>query len=299
MARVLSMKGSSEVAVTADDFWLLLHGADAPPPVQPLLGRVVLLHGWLQTHDCWLSIATELRDRYGHDVLLIDFFGHGRTPVPSADVMSLEGWGAQLSTRLAAIGWDTGAPLSIAGCSLGAAVAGRFAASNPGRVARLTMVTPPGLPEAWYMPCYPVRAFAKALCAIASDELRAIDLLRVIRTTPEYGIPLDDIFDLVTRGALRLTVYVAGRDVIHTPHVPYWRAATARCARPDDADAMRFTLLQGRTHWGVCAHLHDLGLHLDESLWHATRDGGGCQRSARVSSTVSAAPLAQAPRARL
>ena len=33
-----------------------------------------------QDHTCWLTTAHRLRDTYGHDVLLMDFYGHGRSP---------------------------------------------------------------------------------------------------------------------------------------------------------------------------------------------------------------------------
>ena len=258
--------------------WVLLHGSDAPARTSPPHARVVLLHGWLQTHDCWLATATELRDNFGHDVLLLDLWDHGHSTAPSADVMSLEGYVALVSDRLAAIGWDSGPPISMAGCSMGAAVAARYAAAHSGRVARLTLITPPGLPEPWYMPCHPVRILAKAVVAAAPAQSSLVHKLRVIRTTPEYGVPLDALFELVERGALRLTVYLAGLDIVHSPHLAYWRAAEARVntnratssADPASVPAagMRVVYLPGRAHWGVCSGLHALGLHRDETLWH-------------------------------
>jgi hypothetical protein len=64
-------------------YWSMLRGSDAMhAPTQPVprRSRVVLLHGWLQDHTCWLSTAVALRDSYSHDVLLMDFYGHGRSP---------------------------------------------------------------------------------------------------------------------------------------------------------------------------------------------------------------------------
>ena len=49
-------------------FWLLLSGKDVTPTHPPPDGkraRVVLLHGWLMDHSCWLATANQLRDRYG------------------------------------------------------------------------------------------------------------------------------------------------------------------------------------------------------------------------------------------
>ena len=90
-------RASDEVAVDVSDapstsggdgdlgFWQLLSGREIARPTHPAKGgvrsRVVLLHGWLMSHACWLNTATQLRDRYGHDVLLLDFPGHGRSPL--------------------------------------------------------------------------------------------------------------------------------------------------------------------------------------------------------------------------
>ena len=313
----LGMSYQADGTTDGCDFWILLHGSDAPRArtslPRPKPTRVVLLHGWLQTHTCWLPVATALRDRYGHDVLLLDFYGHGLTGVPSAEAMSLEGFTALVASRIAAIGWDEGEPLSLAGCSLGAATAARYAASRPERVARLTLVTPPGLPEPWYMPCHPVRELAKAICSVASDDLRLIDLLRVIRTTPGYGVPVARLLALVERGALRLTVYVAQRDVVHSPHEAFWRAAEARCnaggygAAASSGDAtpreparcspraedmrMRVVFLPGATHWGVCHRLDKLGLEAEEALWHAPCELSESDRQARATDAVVRARL--------
>ena len=83
-----SMAADEIASTRADDastFYLLLRGADGPAPSAVQGGRVVLLHGWLQSHSCWLRTAAALRDTYGHDVLLLDFWGHGHSPRPPAD----------------------------------------------------------------------------------------------------------------------------------------------------------------------------------------------------------------------
>lgn len=171
--------------------WLLLHGTDVNPtrPIRPR-SRIVLLHGWLQDHTAWLPTALALRDLYGHSVLLLDFYGHGLSATPSSDVSTPAGWTQLVQERVAAVGWDRGAPVVMGGCSLGAAVAMRYLMANPGRVQRLVLVAPAGLPEPAYMPCHPVRAAARALVAAAPDSARWLDVLRVILTTPEYGFGL-------------------------------------------------------------------------------------------------------------
>ncbi len=41
--------------------------------------KVVLLHGWLQSHTCWIDTAMHLCKNYGYSILLIDFVGHGKS----------------------------------------------------------------------------------------------------------------------------------------------------------------------------------------------------------------------------
>jgi pimeloyl-ACP methyl ester carboxylesterase len=255
-------------------FWLLLRGADAKlkPPSRPA-SRVVLVHGWLQSHRSWLRTAAALRDGFGHDVLLLDLYGHGFSDSPSAASMSPASYVELLEKRLAAVGWDCGPPLMLAGVSLGAAVAARFTARHPERVARLTLVCPPGLPEPWWMPCHAARKLAKAVVAAAPAEAASVHLLRVIRTTPDYDVPVDELLARAARGALRLTVYLAGFDIIHSPHLATWRAHVTRCSGAAGGGALRVVYLPYRTHWGVAEGLYALGLHRDEALWHEPCDG--------------------------
>ena len=348
----------------------------------------MLLHGWLQEHSAWLKTATALRDLYGHSVLLLDFYGHGHSPsAPSSDSDSPAGYCALLADRLQALGWHHGPKFALAGCSMGAAVAMRFACAHPGRISRLTLVAPPGLPEPWYMPCHPVRELTKLVCALSplgdgGPRSRAASLLRVIRTTPTYGVEPDKVIALAEGAAASVqgaaadategngcfvTVLAAQLDLVHSPHAQFWRAAAKRCeggargdgdlrgsdtTRTGSSDAadeqsagllngwsgafadtstslfensharsgrassapdagsvdsasvaaagevatseagactvsgagasreeeqpagLRYVLLRGWSHWGVCTHLYELGLHLDESLWHGAAAGG-------------------------
>ena len=166
--------------------WLLLHGADVQP-LRPARrsSRVVLLHGWMQHHACWLPTAMALRDLYGHSVLLLDFYSHGLSVSPSAAQASPAGWTELLEERLAAIGWDHGPRIVLGGCSLGAAISMRYVAAHPHRVNRLVLVAPAGLPEPFFMPCHPVGAIARGIVSMLPDSARWADRLRVIVDTPQ------------------------------------------------------------------------------------------------------------------
>jgi len=115
-------RASDEVSVDLSDapstsggdgdlgFWQLLSGREIARPTHPARGgvrsRVVLLHGWLMSHACWLNTATQLRDRYGHDVLLLDFPGHGRSPLlPEFTDHHPLAFVARLRAVLRRVGW--------------------------------------------------------------------------------------------------------------------------------------------------------------------------------------------------
>jgi pimeloyl-ACP methyl ester carboxylesterase len=183
----------------------------------------------------------------------------------------------------------------------------RYACRHPDRVLRLNLVVPPGLPEPWWMPCHPARKIAKLCTAMGLARLhgRAGSLLRVIQTTPEYGVQPAEVVRLARDHGVRVAVFAAQLDMVHSPHAQFWRAAAAQCASDTPsgnqgeqsvmvptADALRdgwagafdvaddcasgngalrplrYVLLRGWSHWGVCKALYELGLHLDESLWH-------------------------------
>ena len=278
----------------ADTFWLLLRGSDAVGHAcrrrKAPASRVVLLHGWLQTSASWMKTATALRDEFGHDVLLLDFYGHGHSAVPPSSAQSLrysmspEGWMAQLCERLAAIGWDHGQQLVLAGASLGAAVAMQYTCAHPSRVARLNLIAPAGLPEPFWHGSHTVWIIPRAVCGFV-DELphraqslvRAVtDLFQVTRTSPEYGVDIAKVLRLIEGDAegkrghgLHLTVYAAGWDVVHSPHRAFWESA----AKPSGG-RVRYRYLPRATHWGVCARLYELGLHKDEEMWHGTCQNG-------------------------
>jgi len=41
--------------------------------------KVILLHGWHQDCEAWRQTALGLQEGGGHDVLLIDFYNHGKS----------------------------------------------------------------------------------------------------------------------------------------------------------------------------------------------------------------------------
>jgi 3-oxoadipate enol-lactonase len=108
---------------------------------------VVLLHGLTATRR-YVVMGSRSLERSGHRVISYDARGHGRS-APASDPLEY-GYGA-LSGDLGAVLDAAGVKRAVlAGASMGAHTAVRFALSSPGRVAALALITPsfdPGAPR--------------------------------------------------------------------------------------------------------------------------------------------------------
>ncbi len=174
----------------------------------------------------------------------------------------------QLESLLEAVGWSDGPPMTIAGCSLGAAVAMRLAHRQPMRIGRLLLVAPAGLPEPFFMP-----ASVTAICARNAVSLLPrsavasswpLRNLRLVADTPAYGLGVAAVRALARM--VPLTVVLAGFDLVHSPHSQFWKGELPR---------ERLITLSGASHWWACTHLFEIGLHKKAAIWHA----GAPQRS--------------------
>jgi pimeloyl-ACP methyl ester carboxylesterase len=62
-------------------FSLRLRGSEAQSSARKVPhAKIILLHGFKQDHKCWLGTAERLHGKWGHDCLLMDFYGHGQSP---------------------------------------------------------------------------------------------------------------------------------------------------------------------------------------------------------------------------
>jgi pimeloyl-ACP methyl ester carboxylesterase len=107
---------------------------------------VVLLHGLTATRR-YVVMGSRLLERSGHRVLAYDARGHGRsTPAPEQAAYGYEHLAADLRAVLGATGLER---VILAGASMGAHTAVRFALAHPERVQALCLITPsydPALP---------------------------------------------------------------------------------------------------------------------------------------------------------
>ena len=70
----------------------------------------------------------------------------------------------------------------------------------------------------------------KAICTVAPKS-KVASLLYATQTTPEYGMPIDELIGHAAEGRLKLTVVAASWDVVHRPHALFWQQAAVRCSQ--------------------------------------------------------------------
>jgi pimeloyl-ACP methyl ester carboxylesterase len=113
-----------------------LNVARAGPPRRRAEGVVVALHGITASHMAWRAAARALVAENGICVLAPDLRGRGR----SAGLPGPYGFAAHLADLLALLDRIAAPQIVLAGHSMGAYVAARFAAEYPERVSSLVLV---------------------------------------------------------------------------------------------------------------------------------------------------------------
>ena len=101
--------------------------------------RLVLIHGNAAPMVSWDNNVGALRSA-GYRVLRYDLFGHGFSDRPKLDVYNKSLYDLQLVELCSMLGFEK--PLVIAGTSQGGSIAAHFAASHPGRVQKLVLLSP-------------------------------------------------------------------------------------------------------------------------------------------------------------
>lgn len=290
--------------------FLLLRAADGQKPGGPgpdedsHLLSVVLLHGWFQSCAAWLGLAQKLRERCA-DVLLIDFYAHGHSPVlEKIQMHSVSALASQVAQVIGHVGWHN-RRVVLGGMSMGASVALRYAARHRHMVDGLLLVAPSGMPE----PVVSLPRFGQAAATVLlgqedlepvavqmvapmkeediakqddfSDmkELRLPGLglrpfmqrwlarLNFIKRTPQYDVSVDD-FAAAREFQWPVTLVLGRYDVLHTPHVPEWRQEIPQAR----------ILMAAASHWWLCTGVDALQLE-DDPLWDRARAQRGLPKS--------------------
>jgi 3-oxoadipate enol-lactonase len=130
---------SRELSVRTDDGVLLAGEQTDPAGPDPARPPIVLLHGLTATRR-YVVMGSRLLERAGHCVIAYDARGHGRSsPAPDPAAYGYERLARDLEAVLDALEIPRAA---LAGASMGAHTALRFALTHPARVAALGLVTP-------------------------------------------------------------------------------------------------------------------------------------------------------------
>jgi len=248
---------------------------------------VVLLHGWLQNLDSLLEIGQQLRDSRGVDVLLLDFYAHGRSScLPSVRMHSIPALVAQVRRVIEIVEWQNRG-LVIGGVSMGASVTLHYCSLYPDSVRGLLLVAPSGMPEVQIISSFATHGPGRIAKAISGEEdipprLRCrsddefspdgaasetrhsfiynnmkglLSKVNLIKRTPEYLVD-DRVWSVISERRWPISVVVGIYDILHTPHVQEWKRV---------APWARIVELP-MTHWWLCTHME--GIHLErDSLW--------------------------------
>jgi pimeloyl-ACP methyl ester carboxylesterase len=133
------MSDASALSVLTDDGVTLAGEESGAGPA------IVLLHGVTATRR-YVVMGSRTLERSGYRVIAYDARGHGRSePAPTPDAYGYELLAADLRAVLDAAGIERAL---LAGASMGAHTAVRFALEHPERVAALAIVTPAFDPSA-------------------------------------------------------------------------------------------------------------------------------------------------------
>mmetsp|Transcript_29726 Transcript_29726/g.64906 ORF Transcript_29726/g.64906 Transcript_29726/m.64906 type:complete len:394 (-) Transcript_29726:351-1532(-) len=291
-------------------FWLMLRGCDLlEPPKQPVArpSKIVLLHGWLQDHSCWLNTATKLRHTFGHDVLLMDFYGHGHSPyLNNFYHMNVFTSMRQLRKLVEHVGWAN-EKLVLAGLSFGGGVAQHYALRYPENVERMILLGSVGAPEpTWRLvpiltrglgqllrPLFPWNSDPENYQPPAKVNMltRVRGKLWIARLYSDHGLP-PEMPEFLRRYPLTL---VWGRyDTLHSPNLKRWLCKDTETPRKQDAinnspqreqedasasqEAMATPsgprtdvniLIVNMDHVAFCLRLGSLKLHRYPHFWHS------------------------------
>jgi pimeloyl-ACP methyl ester carboxylesterase len=134
-----------ELSVRTDDGVLLAGEQTDPAGPDPVRPPIVLLHGLTATRR-YVVMGSRLLERSGYRVVAYDARGHGCSgPAPDPAAYGYEWLARDLEAVLDALEIPCAA---LAGASMGAHTALRFALAHPARVAALGLVTPAFDPSA-------------------------------------------------------------------------------------------------------------------------------------------------------
>jgi len=266
-------------------FFLLLSPVDRQPR-----GRVALLHGWNQNHQCWLHTAVILRDKLNLEVLLLDFYNHGHSPtLDERHLHCVETLCRQFRALVLHVGWGS-SRFAIGAASMGGSVALHYFLHWPGSVTKLVLVGSAGLEEAAWIPSSWAgrlieaalgmppeidiaqdqgkvesdsqqlqRGSGRSLADVSTDNgfvSRFLARLSYVTTTPAYRVPAE-VLTKLRDWRVGITVASAGLDILHRPHHAEWKTVPGT----------RILHHPWYDHATLCVSISKLKLWEDPTMW--------------------------------
>jgi pimeloyl-ACP methyl ester carboxylesterase len=194
---------------------------------------VVLLHGLISDSTTWQPAISALAGR-GLRVIAPDLIGHGESDRPMVGY-TLDDFAASLSEFLSAL--DLGA-VTLAGHSLGGAIAMKFADSYPAQTARLVLVSSGGMGKQVHvlLRAATLPGAGRVLAATVNSRTARLyaqpRLHRALRLPPEAVVNLARMGRALVSGEGRATFVTAARAAI-TPTGQVGNMVALDYVRPD------------------------------------------------------------------
>jgi len=261
----------STLRAKPDCYFELLHSKNQ----QKANAKVVLLHGFLQDSTCWKKTAKKLRENHGYDVLLIDFYGHGK----SRHLSDFRNHNASTYTQqvrdvILHVGWDS-EKICFAGISLGGAVTQLYFTKFSENVGRVVLVAPAGHVEPWWklsrilhtIIVIPVNHFLE-FSANKSARIHKIynskpvinftSKMSVVKNTPDYGVPREMGEKL---SETPLSIIYAGLDEFHGVYISDWSKNRTKGVH------FKVVVHTWMSHMIICSLIDWLELDNEPSFW--------------------------------
>jgi pimeloyl-ACP methyl ester carboxylesterase len=253
--------------------------------------KIVLCHAWNSHRNQWIKTAHHLRDAYGHDVLIFDLYGHGKTePLPNYDdhhykihVDGIE----KLMKHTKFLGGPF-EKLVLAGCSTGGGMAVHLAFRHPSRVERLVLCASAGAPEPFHRPSQVLCSILAAMFFVMMPIFYVLNItfkkcgsqlfskyfgrLFLAQKAPRYEIKRSHIADLRSAG-VKFSFVWGLQDVFHTWQEHFWycqdegtifRKVKDQEFTQEDKDNFQFYPHLGHVNLRISKR----GPYLRSDIWH-------------------------------
>ena len=240
----------------------------------PSTSRILLVHGFNQSHTAWLKTGIKLHDTYNHEIVIPDLYGHGNNAVyllspQDLDVLVLV---QQLRKIVLELQWNKGKKIVLAGISMGGAVVQLYSLFYPEDIDRLVLVASGGMSESCYHPIYFLRGVARNILkwfgagreqSSWSYSHQLLSCLKLVSTAPEYRVPQTE---RVQNHLMQfpMSLVWGGYDVVHS-----FQLNKRRNGREKSVNVLYVPYM---SHL-ICSYVDGLSLEKYPHFWNGSVEG--------------------------